>query len=136
MVRVSVKIAVLLLFFNLQNKPLWSQTKDSIVLIDKRERRVEYATGVADMYKFIAANLRYSKKEPTCSEGNIYVYFCVETDGSLTNIKVQRGLCPAYDAEVVRVMSIMPKWLPALEYGTKKPVKSYFTLPIRIHFER
>ncbi|NJN34050.1 MAG: hypothetical protein HC817_07160 [Saprospiraceae bacterium] len=102
------------------------------MLISKRERRPEYASGQAEMYKFIKDNLRYPT-DGSCVVGNVYVNFCVEADGSITNIKVLKGLCKSCDAEAIRVISIMPKWLPSLEYGTKKPVKGYVTIPWYAH---
>ena len=122
------------LLFTLQiTTLLHSQTADSLRVVPLRARGSEYPEGQAAMYQFITKNLRYSKND-TCVQGNVYVNFCVETDGSITRVLVQKGLCKTYNAEAIRVISIMPKWKPALEYGTKKPVKSYFTIPCRFRW--
>jgi periplasmic protein TonB len=127
----GVKIAFLLIFPNFIHEKLSSQTKDSLMVIGARERSAEYPGGQAEMYKFLANNLRYPKEGTSCVEGNVYINFCVEEDGSVTKIRVLKGLCKECDAEAIRVISAMPKWFPALEYGTKKPIKSYFTMPCR-----
>ena len=54
--------------------------------------------------------------------------FVVDKDGSVTDIKVLRSVYPSLDREVVRVISIMPKWEPGVQLGKK--VKCKFTLPI------
>lgn len=61
-------------------------------------------------------------------EGRVYVTFTVETDGSITNIKVLRDIGGGCGQEAVRVVSIMPKWKPGTQRG--KPVRVQFNLPI------
>ncbi len=45
-------------------------------------------------------------------EGTFYVQFVVEKDGSITNVKVSKGVDEELDKEAVRVISIMPRWKP------------------------
>lgn len=60
--------------------------------------------------------------------GRIYISFVVERDGSISSIKVLRGVHPLLDLEGVRVISLLPKVEPAIQRG--KPVRMSFTLPI------
>ncbi|RRJ88156.1 hypothetical protein EG240_13900 [Paenimyroides tangerinum] len=62
------------------------------------------------------------------------VTFIVEEDGSLTNIKIVESNSPLYHSEIVRVIKSMPKWNPARENGI--PVRSTFSMPVRIIFEK
>lgn len=83
------------------------------------------------MRKFIAENLVYPESAQKAGiEGKAYLQFVVGTDGKLTDIKVMRGVadCPECDAEAVRVVRLMPNWIPGKNAG--KPVKSYYNLPI------
>jgi periplasmic protein TonB len=111
-----------------------SYSQDSIRLVNF-ERPAEYPEGQKALFDFIQSNLKIVKKGENCKNGNVYVNFCVNSDGSLSEIKIQKGLCPAYDAEVKRVFSIMKKWQPAIDLTTKKTVKSYYTIPVRINIE-
>ena len=61
-------------------------------------------------------------------EGRVYISFVVEKDGSITSVTVARSVHPLLDKEGIRVMSMMPKWFPALLEG--KPVRYMITYPI------
>ncbi len=131
----KVRVILLVVFIVLaREKGFSQQRRDSLVVIGTRERSAEYPGGQAAMYKFINTNLQYPKNG-SCVEGNVYIKFCIEADGSITNIKVAKGFYKECDEEAVRVISMMPKWSPALEYGTKKPIKSYFTVPCKFRLE-
>lgn len=65
--------------------------------------------------------------------GSVVLRFVVETDGSITDIKVVRSVCPSLDAEAVRVVSAMPKWIPAKQNGREVPI--YYNLPVRFTLE-
>ena len=62
------------------------------------------------------------------AEGKVFVQFVVDQDGSLTDIKVTRGIHPKCDEEALRVVRNAPKWKPATQRG--KPVKVLVTIPI------
>ena len=56
------------------------------------------------------------------------VMFVVETDGSMSNVRVAKKIFPSLDAEALRVVKAMPKWNPGKEKG--KPVRVNFAIPI------
>ena len=56
------------------------------------------------------------------------VMFVVETDGTLSNVRVARKVFPSLDAEAVRVVKAMPKWKPGKEKG--RAVRVNFTMPV------
>ena len=62
-------------------------------------------------------------------EGEVIVSFWVETDGSITDAKVLRGLTPELDSISIELMKSMPKWSPATQRG--KPIRVKFSLPVR-----
>ena len=131
----GIKIALLLTFISLIHEKILRQTKESAMVTDKRDRVAEFPGGQIEMQKYLENNLRYPKDGTTCVEGNVFINFCVNEDGSISNIKVIKGLCKECDADAIRVVSTMPKWKPALEYGTKKPLKSFFTIPCRFRLK-
>jgi periplasmic protein TonB len=114
---------------------VFSQNKDTDILVGQRDTPAEFPDGQAAMFKFIQSKLRLPKKAANCVSGTVYVNFCIEEDGSISEIKIMRGLCQACNDEVKRVISSMPKWKPAVELGTKKPIRTYFTVPTRVNLE-
>ena len=61
-------------------------------------------------------------------QGRVYINFIVELDGSISGIEIPRSLTPELDAEAMRLVSEMPKWVPAQVDGI--PVRSRCRLPI------
>ena len=57
------------------------------------------------------------------------VEFIVEKNGTISNIKVLKGVDPFIDAESIRVVSLMPKWIPGKQMNTKVRVRQ--RLPIK-----
>ncbi|MFH1121631.1 MAG: M56 family metallopeptidase [Bacteroidota bacterium] len=62
-------------------------------------------------------------------QGTVYVTFVIEQDGSVSNVKVLRGVHPALDKEAVRVIQSMPSWTPGKQRG--KPVRVQFNMPVK-----
>jgi len=60
--------------------------------------------------------------------GRVFVKFVVESDGSISNVVLVRGVDPALDKEAIRVIKASPKWAPGKQRG--KPVRVSFTFPI------
>ena len=60
--------------------------------------------------------------------GTVYIMFTVETDGSLGNVSVMRGVHPALDKETVKVVESAPKWDFGMQRG--KPVSVKFSIAI------
>lgn len=52
-------------------------------------------------------------------EGRVMVSFVVETNGEITNEKVENSLNEASDKEALRAIKLSPKWEPALQSGKK-----------------
>jgi protein TonB len=61
-------------------------------------------------------------------QGRVTVQFTIEKDGTVTNVKVLRGVDPSLDAEAVRVVSSSPKWTPGMMRG--KVVRVNYTYPV------
>lgn len=93
------------------------------------EQMPQFVGGQVEMHKFIAENLKYpSEFRDSGIQGRVVVRFVVEKDGSISDIKVLRGLDSAFDNEAVSVIKSMPNWEPGKQNGREVPV--YFTLPI------
>jgi TonB family protein len=87
-----------------------------------------------DMFKFISDSIKYPKEALDKNiKGIVYVTFVIERDGSLSGVNVKRGVCISLDAEALRIVSIMPKWIPAMQNG--HPVRFQYMIPIRFELK-
>ncbi len=79
--------------------------------------------------KWVSANIVYPEvaRENGIS-GRVTLQFTIEADGSLTNIKVLRGLDPSLDEEAIRVVSMSPKWTPGRQRD--KAVRVTYNFPV------
>lgn len=69
--------------------------------------------GLAGFYKYIQQNLRYpAEAHKKGIQGKVFVEFVIETDGSVSNVKVIRGIGGGCDQEAQRVIRNSPKWNP------------------------
>ncbi|WP_162427106.1 TonB family protein [Pontibacter pudoricolor] len=95
------------------------------------EQMPQFADGELEMQKFIARSIRYPKATQEAGlTGLVVASFIVETDGTLSNITILKGLDEAADQEALRVIEAMSgKWEPGRQNGNKVPVR--FTIPIR-----
>jgi protein TonB len=93
------------------------------------EEYPEFPGGEKALYEYIKNNIRYPEVARTSGiTGTVYVQFVVEKDGSISDVKVLRGIGGGCDEEAVRVVKSMPKWKPGKQRG--QPVRVYYTLPI------
>ena len=60
--------------------------------------------------------------------GRVVLQFTVNPNGSVTDVKVLRGVDPALDKEAVRVISSSPKWEPGRQRD--RAVKVTYTFPV------
>ena len=83
----------------------------------------------ADLMNFIVQNLVYPEQALKDKvEGRVIVQFVIGVDGNVHSPTILRGLTPECDAEVLRVVGLMPRWVPAQQDGVA--VESNFVLPI------
>ena len=81
------------------------------------------------LMQYLGKNINYpSVAEENGDQGRVVCTFVVEKDGSISDVKVVRGVTPALDKEAVRVIKSMPKWQPGKQNGHSVRVK--FTLPV------
>ena len=126
LILMSVMIACCFLTANAQ-KTVVSQNNQKVY--EQPEVMPEYPGGMSAMMDFLYSNLKYPKDAAKQKvEGRVLVLFVVETDGTLTDVKVAKKVFPSLDAEAVRVVKTMPKWTPGKH--NDQPVRVRFALPI------
>ena len=114
-----------------------SQTTDTIVeqeIINIVEKMPEYPGGYEAMFDFINANLVYPQEAIDAEiEGRVFISFVVEEDGSVSSIRLLRGIGYGCDEAAMDVVRKMPKWEPATQRG--KPVRVQYQLPFNFKLE-
>lgn len=89
----------------------------------------EFDGGTKKLNRFLSRNLRYpSLAQENGVEGRVFVSFVVETNGSISQIKLVRGIGSGCDEEALRVVRLLPAWKPGVLDGV--PVRSTYILPI------
>ena len=94
------------------------------------EEKPSFMGGDANAFsKWVNERLVYPEiaKENGVS-GRVTLQFTVNTDGTVSNIKVLRGVDPSLDKEAVRVVSMSPKWTPGKQRD--RAVKVTYTFPV------
>lgn len=85
--------------------------------------------GVAGLQSWISQNIRYPEYSIDNDEqGRIYLSFVIEVDGSISHIKIDKGVSMTLDRESIRVVQSMPKWIPGKSKGV--PVRTIARMPI------
>lgn len=80
--------------------------------------------------KYLGNNINYPQMARESGiQGTVYITFVVEPNGSVTNIRILRGIGGGCDEEAVRVIKAMPKWKPGRQRN--KPVRVQFNMPIK-----
>lgn len=120
-------MAVLGLMTANAQKTVVSQSNQNV--FDQVEVMPEFPGGMPALIEFLQTNIKYPKDAIKQDVGGrVMVMFVVETDGSISNVRVARKVFPSLDKEAVRVVKAMPKWKPGKEKG--RPVRVNFTLPV------
>lgn len=106
-----------------------SQATVSKATFEPNETIPAFPGGMQALLTWVAQQLEYPKSMiESQTEGRVVVKFKVLADGSTADAEIMRSVCPEADAEAKRIVSIMPRWTPAIKDG--KPVEATIVLPI------
>ena len=98
-------------------------------VFDVVEQMPSFPGGMPALMKWLSDNMKYP---PIAAEngvqGRVIVQFVVEKDGSVADVHVARSVDPSLDKEAVRVVKVMPKWIPGKQNGSAVRVK--YTVPV------
>lgn len=99
------------------------------------EQMPEFKGGVSGLMMYMKNNINYPKEAKQANrQGKVYISFVVEKDGTISNVKLLRGIGYGCDEEAMRVVGQMPKWEPGKQMGKK--VRVQFNLPIAFKLNR
>jgi len=122
---------------NAQTTGTNQQKSDSIIQQNKHsdnyevvEQMPEFPGGERALMDFIGSNLKYPlEAQKSGIQGTVLIRFVISKTGKVTKVEVLRSVFSALDDEAVRVVKLLPDWIPGEQKGQK--VNVYFTLPIR-----
>ena len=98
-------------------------------IYDIVEQYPEFPGGYSALTEWIDDNLKYPVEAAMDGiEGRVIVQFIVRPTGKIVDAKVVRGIAPSLDKEALRLINIMPNWIPGRQKG--KAVNVRYTLPI------
>lgn len=94
------------------------------------EEKPSFMGGDANAFsKWVNSRLVYPEiAKENGVQGRVVLMFTVDTDGTVKNVRVARGIDPALDKEAVRVVSSSPKWTPGKQRD--RAVKVNYTFPV------
>jgi len=93
------------------------------------ENPAGFPGGIEAFYRYLSENISYPLEARQKNiQGKVFVTFIVERDGSLTDIKVLRGIGSGADEEAIRILKASPKWIPGIQNG--QIIRQQFTVPI------
>jgi TonB family protein len=114
---------------NYKDGKLLTNPSDDQRIFTSVEQVPEFPGGIEKFYQFLNKNTRYpATAREAHIQGRVIVSFIVEGDGTLTNVKVARGIGGGCDEEAVRVISSCPRWKPGMQNG--RPVRVAYSVPI------
>jgi len=94
------------------------------------EHMPQFPGGDDELFKYIDKSIKYPKKAKKKGiQGTVYITFVVEIDGTLSGIKVLRGVHKDIDKEAIRAISTMPKWTSGKQNGSH--VRVQCNLPLK-----
>lgn len=85
--------------------------------------------GLIKFYDYFNSNFKMPEGNKDIT-GKLIFSFIVDTDGSLTDIKLLRGINSSINEEAIKVLKSSPKWIPGEQNGQK--VKVLYSIPIKI----
>ncbi|UOQ81063.1 energy transducer TonB [Hymenobacter sp. 5414T-23] len=94
----------------------------------------DFVGGQAALAKYLQRHLRYPASALRSSiSGRVFVAFTVNSDGTIKDVEILKGLGYGTDEEATRVISAMPAWKPGRQNNRAVPVR--YTLPITFRYE-
>lgn len=110
--------------------PATPQPTKATTVLTKAEHMPSFPGGEEELYRFLNANIKYPQEALDKKiEGTVYVTFVVDVNGIIYDVKMAKRMAYGMDQEAMRVVKMMPNWIPGHEGG--RPVAVQYTLPIK-----
>lgn len=107
---------------------------DVTKVYDVVEQMPSFPGGQGALMSWLSSNIKYPPvAEENGVQGRVVCSFVVERDGSISEVKVRKGVDPSLDKEAIRVLESMPKWIPGKQKGVAVKVK--YTTPVTFRLQ-
>lgn len=107
-----------------ETSDLWDDKVYDVV-----EQMPAFPGGQSALFSWIAKNMKYPPvAEENGIQGRVVVTCVIDHDGSVTDVKVVKGVDPSLDKEALRLVKSMPKWEPGRQNG--KTVRVKYSIPL------
>ncbi len=142
MKRIISIISYLLLCINILNATGTAKetVSDSICINQEKiytavDEQPKFIDGDGALYKWLSENIRYPEAAVQNNiQGRVTTQFIVEKDGSIGEVKIVRGKNPELDAEAIRVIKSLPRFIPGKMNG--QAVRVWYTLPVNFKIKQ
>lgn len=132
-IAVATRMTVPVRFHLIDEAPDPASTSDKNLenkVFDVVEQPTEFPGGMEACLAYMYKNIKYPiAAQEAGIQGQVVIQMIVDKDGQIRAPKIVRGVSPELNAEALRIVSGMPKWIPGKQKG--KNVATRFTLPIR-----
>jgi len=116
-------------YYNQKNIVGEENINNSEEVVEFAEEMPSFPGGDDELVNFLSKNLKYPELAKRAGiTGKVIVDFVIDIDGKISDIKVVKGIGYGCDEEAIRVIKLMPKWIPAKIDG--KPIRFKLSLPI------
>jgi protein TonB len=105
---------------------------DSARVFTVAEQMPEYPGGTEMLQRFLSENIKYPPMESENGiQGTVFITFIINRKGEIKDIRVMKGVKdgPGLEKESLRVIKLMPNWIPGKMNG--KPVNVQFSVPVK-----
>jgi protein TonB len=92
----------------------------------------EFPGGLDKFYSYIRKNFKMPYF-PDGARSSVTVSFVIDADGSVTDVKIVKGLTYSINKEAVRVVSQSPKWRLGILHGEAVKVNYSCVIPIPLN---
>lgn len=98
------------------------------------ERMPQYPGGDEALLEHISSHIKYPvRAQESGIQGRVVASMVIDTDGSIKDVEIVRGIDPDLDNEAARVIGTLGKWRPGEQRGRKVRVK--YTIPIQFRLQ-
>lgn len=108
-------------------KPYFFEIFDQPVIVEEPYSILpEFPGGFKEYRNYLIENSKFPIGGDL--KNRVFVSFTIDTIGKISNISILRSLNDSFNEEAIRLISMMPKWNPALDKNGRKVISEYICL--------
>ena len=102
-------------------------------VFDVVDNMPEFDGGKSGLQKFFDTELEYPRNAKAARlEGTVIMEVIIDESGAVRQYDILKGVHPIIDKEAIRLMSVMPNWIPGTLKGSKVPVRTLVNIPFKL----